>query len=232
MKDRFTKISNDYGELFSEVFAAEGLNYQEFEESVYNEAVKIFSSLTNISILDIGIGDGETSKKFIAKGCKNITGVDLNPQMVKAVQEKYGDKIKVYEADATNLSKFEPHQFELIIAGAAVHNIPRKERPNFWSEVLRLDPKTLILAEKIADPNPEQHKKYYKAETNALHEIYGEKHGLPEVEKEWLDHYKYDEKECLALREIEKYLNHNYRIKVVAEYGMCKTVICTRKVNE
>lgn len=227
-KDRFEKISSNYEELFSEVFAEQGLDYSLFENSVF-ETVSRLSPNPNTPVLDIGTGDGATLKPFIKSGCKDLTGVDLNPEMLIAAKEKFGDKVKWVQMNATDMSVFETGQFPIIVTGAAIHNITKKERELFWKEMLRLSPEIFVSAEKIADPDPEKQKENYDREINAIKKVYGENHGLVEAEKEWLDHYEYDEREKLELNEIENAIGEQYDIEVVFEMGLYKTILATKK---
>lgn len=227
-QDRFQKISNNYGELFTEVFAEQGLDYKKFEESVFEQVKKNEPNFREISILDIGVGDGETSEPFLKAGCKRIVGIDLNQQMLDATKEKFGDSIKVILMDAMGL-RFSTGEFPIIITGATIHNILKKDRIKFWKELLRLSPKLFASAEKIADPDPEKHKSYLQCEVEAIKKVYGERHNLLEAEKEWLDHYVYDEQERLELKEIEDSIGEEYSIDVVFEMGLYKTVVATKK---
>lgn len=227
MSDRFKKISNNYGELFVEVFAEQGFDYKQFEESVFKNAKQLFPNLQDISILDIGIGDGETSMPFIQFGCKNLTGIDLNSEMLEVAYKKLGENIQLLQMNATKMD-FQAGEFSLIITGAAIHNIPKKERISFWQELKRLSPKVFIGAEKIADPDPIKHKKFYDDEIKAIKKVYGEKYGLYEAEQEWLDHYEYDERERLDINEITTNLD-KYDVEIIEEVGMYKTFIAKKK---
>ena len=227
-KDRFTKISHNYAELFTEVFAEQGLDYIKFQRSAIEAVSKHYPLFKTASILDIGTGDGETIAPFVKAGCTNLTGIDLNPDMIKSSKERFGSRIKLLQADARNLEMFKTKQFDIIITGICIHNIPRNERKLFWKELLRLDPKIFVAAEKIADPDPVKHKKYYDSETNAVIEVYKNRHKLDEAAQEWIDHYKYDEREKLTIEEIELALSSRYHVKLVFEMGMNKTIIAIR----
>ena len=227
-QDRFQKISNNYGELFAEVFAEQGLDYKKFEESVFEQVKKNEPSFREMSILDIGIGDGETSEPFLRAGCRRVVGIDLNQQMLDATKEKFGDSVKLILMDATELS-FSTGEFPIIITGATIHNILKKDRINFWKELLRLSPKLFVSAEKIADSDSERHRYFLQREVEAIKKVYGERHNLHEAEKEWIGHYKYDEQEKLELKEIEDSIGEEYNIDVVFEMGLYKTVVATKK---
>jgi SAM-dependent methyltransferase len=226
--DRFKEISNNYGELFTEVFAEQGLNYKQFEESVFENATKLQPNLQNTPVLDIGVGDGETSATFINAGCKKVVGIDLNPGMLKAAKEKLGDSIQLVQMDATKMG-FNAGDFPIVVTGAAIHNIPKEARKLFWKELLRLSPDLFISAEKIADPDPEKHKQLYDSEVGAIKKVYGEKHGLHDAEKEWLEHYEYDERERLDMTEIFENIGAEYDIEIVKEIGMYKTVVAKKR---
>lgn len=227
--DRFLKISNDYGELFSEVFAEQGMDYGKLEKSVFDKVSEIEPNFKNLSILDIGIGDGATSASFLEAGCTKITGIDLNQEMVDATKVKFGDSVRLFKMNAVDMGTFEKGDFEIIIAGAAIHNIPKTERGKFWKELLRLSPKIFACAEKIKDSDIVKHKADYKSEIEAIKKVYGEKHELREAEREWLSHYEYDEREALDLDEITKNIGESYKISVVFEMGLYKTVLAIKE---
>ena len=226
--DRFEKISNNYGELFSEVWKAQGLDYAKFQRSVF-ETVDTMDDNKDKPILDIGTGDGETITPFVAAGYRKLTGLDLNPEMLRASAKKFGDKVKLVEGDATDLSVYVPHEFPVIIAAACIHNIPKVARKKFWAEILRLEPEVVVLGEKIVDPDPEKHQATYDSEVKAIDRVYRQNHGLIEANNIWQDHYIYDENERLELSEIEEELGKEYEIKVVLEVGMYKTVLARKK---
>lgn len=229
--DRFEKISNNYGELFAEVFIEQGLDYKQLQHSVFENVSKLKPDFQDAAILDIGIGDGATSAAFIEAGCKNITGIDLNPTMLEAARKKLGDNIRLSQMDATDMSGFESNQFPIIITATMIHNIPKNERVKFWKELLRLAPEVFVSADKIVDPDPELHKLYYDNEVAAIKKVYGEKHGLLEAEQTWIDHYVCDERERLEINEIQEALGNYYDINVVFEMGVNKTIVATRKLQ-
>jgi len=228
-EDRFKKISNDYAELFTEVFAEQGLDYGKFQHSVFDGVSKYFPTFKNSSILDIGTGDGETLAPFVQTGCINLTGIDLNEEMIEVSKKRFGSKVKEILCDVTNMKMFKPEQFEVITSGACIHNIPKTERDKFWKELLRLSPKVFVAAEKIVEPNPIRHKEYYDREVKAIIKVYKEKHRLDEAAKEWVAHYEYDERERLTLEEIRSYLSNDYKIILFFEMGMYKTIVAIKK---
>ena len=226
--DRFENISDNYGELFSEVFSEQGFNYQEFEKSILRNIEKIKPSFRNLAILDIGIGDGETSKPFIEAGCKKITGIDLNPKMIIAAKERFGDQIKLIQVDAIEMN-FKTNEFPIIISGATIHNITKKDRKIFWRKIIEMSPEVFVSADKMAYAEPERYQESYNKEIEALKKVYGEKYHLPSVLEEWLDHYKYDEKEKLDIDEILDNIGGDYEMQVVYEAGMYKTIMAIKK---
>lgn len=228
MADRFEKISDNYGDLFVEVYAEEGLDYEGFEKSIYNQVTKL-ANFKTMSILDIGCGDGATIHDFVENDFENLTCIDLNRQMVQATKVKYGSKVKALEANATDMAMFNRNEFDVIISGATIHNIPRIERPKFWAEVIRLNPELFVLGDKIADDDLVKHTKYLKDEKDAVKKVYIDKHNLLEAGEEWLSHYDHDEREKMTLTEIQEGLGDAYNLEVVFEMGMIKTIVAHRK---
>lgn len=229
MKDRFTKIAKNYGDLFDEVFQFMGFDYEKLEESVFKGVAENDPDFVNKTILDIGVGDGETTARFIEAGCGRITGIDLNPTMLSASRKRFGEKIKLIQEDATNLENFKPEDFSIIISGATIHNISKEERKKLWTGLLKLKPDLIVIMDKIADKDSIKHKKSYDNELEAINAIYQDKYGLKEEADAWVEHYKQDEKERLELEEIINNLEEIYSIKVVFEMGMNKAVVCRRK---
>jgi len=223
--DRFKAISNNYGELFSEVFKAQGLDYSEFQQSVSDEVSKV-EGYYSMPILDIGVGDGETSKGLIDIGCDDLTGIDLNPQMLAQCEKRFGKKIKLVQGDATDLSVFNHNQFPIIVTAATIHNISKNERQKFWSEIRRLQPKLFILAEKIVDPDQRKQSLAYNEEIGAINFIYRENHKMPEVAAEWVRHYEEDDREKLLIDEVKENLGEKYTTKIIFEMGLYKTIRC------
>lgn len=227
-KDRFEKISNNYSELFVEVFIEQGLDYRKLQESVFENVSRLEENFREMPILDIGVGDGSTSQAFIEAGCRKVVGIDLNPDMLKDARAKLGEGIGLVQMDATKMG-FVAGEFPIIITGTAIHNIPKGDRVAFWKEILRLSPEIFVSADKIVDPDPEKHAAQYESETSAIRKVYGERHGLHEAEKKWLEHYEYDERERLELREIEENLGSEYDVEVVFEMGMNKTIVAKKR---
>jgi ubiquinone/menaquinone biosynthesis C-methylase UbiE len=226
--DRFSKIAKNYGELFSEVFEVQGLGYDELQHTIFEQVTKLGYN-KNTSILDIGVGDGRTSRAFIDAGYTDLTGLDLNPEMLAQTKAKYGDKITLVQGDTTDLHMFDPGQFPVIISATTVHNIAKADRKKFWAEMIRLKPELLVLADKVTDPDPVKHQASFDSEVKAIHEVFGRRHNLPEAEQVWVEHYNHDERERMEISEIQSSLGHKYNIAIVYESGMNKTVVCTRK---
>jgi ubiquinone/menaquinone biosynthesis C-methylase UbiE len=228
-KDRFKIIAKNYGKLFPEVLSLQGYDYQELQESVLKTVSKMYPNYKTAKILDIGTGDGATIAPFVRAGCKNLTGIDLNPEMLDASFKRFGDKVKLIQADATNMHMFKPNYFDVITTATCIHNIPRNQRKSLWCELLRLNPKFFVAAEKIVDPNPIKHKQYHNSEVNAILKVFKEKYNLPVVAREWVKHYEYDEREKMTLEEIKNMLGNNYNINVVYEQGVNKVISAVSK---
>lgn len=72
---------------------------------------------SNLTVLDLGVGTGQSIKLFTGKNCK-IYAVDISNEMLKAAKQKY-KKIKIFKYDIGNgLDKlnFEHESFDIVIA--------------------------------------------------------------------------------------------------------------------
>lgn len=226
--DRFEKISNDYAAMWNQVYAAQGLSYADFENSIFEEVSKI-ADFKNLPILDLGCGDGESLSKFVTAGCKKLVGLDFNPIMLEQCAARFGNKVELVQGDVTDLTQFAPGQFPVIIAGATIHNIPREIRPKVWAEIRRLRPTLFVNGDKISDSDPAKQAEHYDNEVSAINAVFGVKYGLTEVATEWVSHYEYDRREELFASEIEEALSDLYVVSIVFEMGMIKTISCVLK---
>jgi SAM-dependent methyltransferase len=226
--DRFEGLTNNYGELFIEVFAAQGLDYEAFEYTVFEAVKQSQSDFQLLPILDLGVGDGETIKAFVNSGCKDVTGIDLNPEMIQASSKRFGGKMELVQGDITRMPQFIAGQFPIIITAFCIHNIAKEQRKIFWQEIKRLSPKIFVGAEKITDSDEKKHQRALQSEINALKKVYGEKYSLPEILQGWIDHYEYDEQERLEICEIINELSPEYNVQFVSEMGLCKTFIAKK----
>jgi SAM-dependent methyltransferase len=228
--DRFKGIATDYATLWNEVVREAGFDYQAFQRSIFEIAALTIQNLKECRILDLGIGDGETAQFFVAHGCQNITGIDLNPEMLKASAERFNGAVRLMQCDISELGgTFSPKEFDLVVSGATIHNIPKNDRVEVWNQIQVLNPTLFVSGDKIAEDDPIKHREYFERETKAIVSVYRDKHGLTEMANEWIAHYDVDEQERLYLAEMQQGLAPNYATELVGEFGMYKTVKAIRR---
>ena len=223
-------ISHDYETLYTEVYKVLGLNYQEFQESVQKALLSLkIDGVKNKSILDIGCGDGATLAPLVNEGFTNLTGIDTNDEMLEKARTRFEKTAKILKINATDLSQFKTKEFFAVVSSMCIHNIPRQGRKNFFAELKRLQPQVFIDCDKITNEDAQKHIEAYERETQAIIEVYKNRHNMPEAARYWLDHFIVDEKEALTMSEIKNELGDEYDISVFFEKGMCKTVLAVRK---
>lgn len=227
--DRFENLATDYSALVLEVFDEQGMDYSQLGRAVFESVEQVEPKFRDLPILDIGVGDGETSADFVQAGCTKLTGIDLNQEMIDATRIRFGDDVRLFKMNAVDMSLFTEGEFEIIVSAGTIHNIPTLERKKFWKEILRLNPRTFVFSDKIKDSNPEKHKADYDKEIAAFRKVYGERHNLKEAETEWVSHYELDDREALNLKEITENIGDAYEISVTFEMGLYKTVLAKRK---
>src|ERR1022692_112016 len=85
----------------------------------------------NERILDLGCGDGQTSKRIAANGA-TVMGVDISPEMVSAARSR---GIVAMEASVESLP-FSDHAFDAVFSNAALHWV--KDQDAMMAEVRRV----------------------------------------------------------------------------------------------
>jgi hypothetical protein len=236
--DRFQEISNDYAELFIELFREKGVDYKALERTVFDSIDGMFRKdeqvhryvRSEFPVLDVGIGDGTTIEAFVSAGYHELTGYDLNSEMLEASRNKFGRRVSLVEGDACDMSQFQTDQFKFIITGMCIHNIPRDQRVKFWKEILRLNPIVFSMIEKVHGDDKILYEDDYRVETEAMKKLFIGKYGLLKEADEWMRHYEYDEREDvrLSFQEVVDNLSPRYHIRVLHNSGMWKTIRAIR----
>lgn len=236
--DRFEQISNDYAELFIEVYREKGIDYRKLERTVFysidgmfrkDEQVHRFVKI-EYSVLDVGIGDGTTIEPFVSAGYHELTGYDLNPPMLEASRKKFGRHVKLIHGDACDMTQFQTGDFPFIIAGMCIHNIPKIDRVRFWKELVRLNPIVFSCIEKVHGDDKIVYDDDYRVETEAMERVFIGKYGLHKEAEEWVKHYEYDERPDvrLTVNEFVQNLSPRYQVRVIHNNGMWKTIRAIR----
>ncbi|MFH1445574.1 MAG: class I SAM-dependent methyltransferase [Nanoarchaeota archaeon] len=100
----------------------------------------------NLSILEIGAGDGVSSKMIInALKPKRYVATDLSEEGVKKIQSM---GIEGKQADATNLKGFKDNSFDMVCCFNVMHHVDNPRR--MAQEMLRVTRKHFILCESNA----------------------------------------------------------------------------------
>lgn len=96
-------------------------------EHIINIAEKLLN-FTNVkekqNFLEIGCGNGAVSKNIAKKYCLNVTGTDVDPEMIQLAQENIDNvpNIRFLEANATNLP-FQDNDFDIVLSFGVMHHI-------------------------------------------------------------------------------------------------------------
>ena len=76
------------------------------------------------NFLEVGCGNGATSRYFAKKYLLNVTGTDVDSEQIQLAQENIDDipNIRFLEADATNLP-FGDDDFDIVLSFQVMHHI-------------------------------------------------------------------------------------------------------------
>ena len=89
------------------------------KDSVLNKILDYAGVKTGVKLLDVACGTGVLFDKYIERGVKNFTAIDISPEMVKKAQEKYNE-IDIVCGDAEEYN-FEKHFDCIIVFNAFPH---------------------------------------------------------------------------------------------------------------
>jgi len=79
----------------------------------------------NHKFLEVGCGSGGVSRHIAEKHLLNVTGTDLDPELVQLARENINNSLDIQflEADSTNLP-FEDDHFDIVLSFGVMHHIP------------------------------------------------------------------------------------------------------------
>ena len=86
----------------------------------------------NQNYLEVGCGNGHTCKYLARKYHLNVTGTDVDPEMVQFAKENIDDipRIRFLEMDATKMP-FQDNDFDIVLSFGVMHHIPN------WLEAVK-----------------------------------------------------------------------------------------------
>jgi len=87
------------------------------------------------TILDLGIGTGETSARLLALNPDaEITGLDESPAMLAAAAERLGERLVAAHVGMLQ-EDLPPGRFDLVVSALAVHHLDAQEKAHLFARV-------------------------------------------------------------------------------------------------
>lgn len=144
-----SSVKNNVGEL--------GIyeHYEDILETVYELATKdIHTEPSQVKVLDIGVGTGNLSEKFLSQGY-DIIGIDQSREMLNVAKKKFSG-LQVRLGEFLKIP-FGNNQFNAIVTTYAFHHLNESEKCIAIKEMLRVlkDDGTIIIGDMMFE-NEEQ----------------------------------------------------------------------------
>jgi tRNA (cmo5U34)-methyltransferase len=207
MNEKEKRFSNVVGEEY-DLFKL-SLPHHDLIQRKTVEKVSLFfpSDYSKIKVLEIGFGTGITSELLLGSDPRiQLIALDNEPLMYeKALSKLKRFPTESYElkiVEALEYLKNQPSEsFDSIVSVWVLHNIHKDIRSEILFEIFRTLKKggLFVNGDKIAVSDEEEHRKNFHWQIEQF-EIY-EQLQMPELKKEWIDHYYEDENESRILKE-------------------------------
>ncbi len=180
-------------------------HYQELENKIA-EIISGNTKETNLKVLEIGTGNGSTTK-VIKKVLpdSSIDTIDNEKIMIEQAKNKLKekDKINFILSDALKfLKKTKDNSYDLFVSAFTIHNFEKNYRRKVLKELYRvISPKGLFLnADKYALDNKEIHDEALNWQLNQFKEKFSDISRQDLIE-DWTKHYLEDEKTAVIMGE-------------------------------
>ncbi len=165
-----------------------------------------------IMVYDGGCGTGTTTEVALEADKRiHVIAIDNESVMLSQAREKlqkYKDRVTFIEADLLEAVKgFK--DIQVFVSGFTIHNLSLAYRANLFKELGRvIVPCGLFInVDKVARNDETMHQKDLQAEFE-MFKYFG-KHGHPELEKGWTEHYLEDDKIRLTEKEYKDALENS-----------------------
>lgn len=198
------KIGNEY-----ELFKLAAPHYDDLQNSIGEIIKDNFkeSKFNNINVLEIGFGDGATSKVVLSSDNRIfLTAIDNEALMLDKISRSLDglekSRYKIVIDDALDfLKETDTNTFDAVISAWTIHNFLNEYRKEVIYELFRVIKSggVFINADKIEVSDRVEHEKNLKKQISEF-DVF-EKIGKPELKREWTEHYFEDAKPNRALVE-------------------------------
>lgn len=167
-------------------------NYDEILQTVYEKSVEnINKDVNSIKILDIGVGTGNLSEKYLKKGY-NIIGIDQSREMLNVAKQKFPN-LKVRLGQFLKIP-FNNSEFDIIVSTYAFHHLNDLEKNLAIKEMIRVlkDDGRIVIGDLMFENNATKEKLMREFTDEQIKEIEDEYYSdIENLEKEFK---KYDKK--------------------------------------
>ena len=108
------------------------------DQSIINLIVEVSNIKRNDKVLEVGPGTGNLTEKILEKEPKDFVLVEKDKRLFNYLNEKYGNKVKVFNEDMMKFSYKEYYDKKLIIFGNLPYNISTQILAK-WIKIKNLD---------------------------------------------------------------------------------------------
>ncbi len=169
-----------------------------------------------ISVLEIGCGQGDTSREILRSGrLIRLVGVDNEPVMLRKARKALardikGGRVRLVRSDALAfLRRLPPSSADVVASAFTLHNLTKGYRRSLHAQIFRVlrDGGLFINADKFASDDAAEHRAALAWQLGKFSLFL--RGGRPDLQAAWERHYMDDEwparimRASLAVRELE-----------------------------
>jgi len=114
------------------------LEYSANPNKWHKETLNFPKLKNNSTVLELGAGNGKTTKAILKQNIKSLTGVDFSSKSINILKQNYKDKRAKYINSNITKLPFKENSFNTIICYYILNNLLEKDRNKAVKEIFRI----------------------------------------------------------------------------------------------
>lgn len=160
-----SKIKSDYADHYNRLSDLTSV----YESLDYSDLIEVLPADHNLTILDLGCGQGQVLYHLHKSGYVNVTGVDQSSSQLDIAKKHLPDSVHLHLEDAETFLTSKSGQYDVIILFDVIEHITKERIPGFLEAIVGALTDGGVMV--VRTPNMASPLGVYSLHINFTHEI-------------------------------------------------------------